>query len=259
MVSRLTITLSVALLGGALCALPAAAQVRTAGQGIASPQVRSAGQGFAPARHGAGAVIRFGGRGRGRGARGRFVRRGRRGNYGGYGYLPGYYPYDYPDGYEQEAPPPEAPPAQVVVAYPPQPPAPPAPPVESLLLEYQNGLWVRVPTGAQTPAGPLATQPGSAQGSSARPNAATGQESGQAPAVLRKTVLVFRDGHREEVDKYVIEGNVIYASVDYWSTGSWTKEIPLSELNVPATLKANQERGVRFKLPSGPHEVVIGF
>ncbi len=77
--------------------------------------------------------------------------------------------------------------------------------------------------------------------------------------MLPNTVLVFRDGHKEEVNKYVIEGNSVYASTDYWSTGSWTKKIPLSELNVPATLKLNQERGVKFKLPSGPNEVVIGF
>jgi hypothetical protein len=260
MLSRLTITLSATLLAGALCVLPAAAQVRTAGQGIASPQVRSAAQGFAPPRQGAGGVIKFGGRGRGRGERGKIVRRGgRRGYYGGYGYgyLPGYYPYDYPDGYEQEAPPPEQPP--VVVEYPPQPPPPPAPPVESLLLEYKNGQWVRVPTGAQTPAGPLVSQPGSAQAPSPRRNVPAGQESSRPPAVLPSTILVFRDGHKEDVNKYVIEGNVIYASTNYWSTGSWTKKIPLSELNVPATLKINQQRGVKFKLPSGPNEVVIGF
>lgn len=196
-------------------------------------------------------MIRFGETGRGgRGARGKFVRRPiRRGYYGGYGYgyLPGYYPYDYPDGYEQEAPPPEQPP--VVVEYPPQPPPPPAPPVESLLLEYKNGQWVRIPTGAQTPAGPLTAQP----------DVAAGQVAAQPRKMLPNTILVFRDGHKEEVDKYVIEGNIIYASTDYWSTGTWTKKIPLSELNVPATLKLNQERGVKFKLPSGPNEVVIGF
>ena len=102
-------------------------------------------------------------------------------------------------------------------------------------------------------------QPGSAQAPGARPNAASGQQSAQPPAVVRKTVLVFRDGHKEAVTKYVIKGNTLYASVDYWSTGSWMKEIPLSELNVPATLKLNQQRGVKFKLPSGPNEVVIGL
>lgn len=244
MVSRLTITLSVAVLGGALLALPAPAQVRTAGQGINS--------GINAAPRGGRIAIGHGGRG----VRGRPVRGKRRGGYyGGSYYLPPYFYTD--DGYVEEPAPPDARPAPV--AYPPQPPPPPAPPVESLLLEYQNGQWVRVPTGAQTPAGPLTTQPNSAQAPSARPNAGSGQQSARPPAVPRKTVLVFRDGRKEEVNKYVIEGNILYASVDYWSTGSWTKEIPLSELNVPATLKLNQERGMKFKLPSGPNEVVIGF
>lgn len=254
MVSRLTITLSVAVLGGALVALPAPAQVRTAGQGINSAPRAVPRGGRIAIGHGRGRVVIGHGRRR---ARGRFVRPKRRGGYfGGSSYLP---PYFYPgDGYVQEPAPPQ-PPAPIVVAYPPEPPPPPAPPVESLLLEYHNGQWVRVPTGAQTPAGPLTPQPDSAQAPGARPYVATGQEPARPRAVRPNTVLVFRDGHKEEVNKYVIEGNIIYASVDYWSTGSWTKAIPLSELNVPATLKLNQKRGARFRLPSGPNEVVIGF
>ena len=86
-----------------------------------------------------------------------------------------------------------------------------------------------------------------------------GQKSAGPPAVPRKTVLVFIDGLKEEVIKYVIKGNMLYASVDYWSTGSWTRAIPLSQLNVPATIKLNQKRGLRFRLPSGPNEIVIGL
>jgi predicted amidohydrolase len=70
---------------------------------------------------------------------------------------------------------------------------------------------------------------------------------------------VFRDGHREEVNRYVIQGDVIYASADYWSTGSWSNRIPMSQLDVLATVKANRERGVQFDLPSGPNEVVVYF
>lgn len=253
MVSRLAITLSAAVLGAALLALPAPAQVRTAGQGINS--------GVNPAPRGGRIAIGHGGRGRvtighgRRGARGRSVRGRRGGYYGGSYYWP---PYYYPDGgYVEEAAPQEEPPAPV--AYPPQPPPQPAPPVESLLLEYHNGQWVRVPTGAQTPAGPLTPQPDSARAPGARPNAASRQQSARPPAVPRKTVLVFTDGLKEEVSKYVIEGNMLYASVDYWSTGSWTKAIPLYTLNIPATIKLNQKRGVRFRLPSGPNEIMVGF
>jgi len=34
-------------------------------------------------------------------------------------------------------------------------------------------------------------------------------------------------------------------------------EIQIADLDLPATLKQNQDRGVRFELPSGPDEVMI--
>jgi len=76
---------------------------------------------------------------------------------------------------------------------------------------------------------------------------------------MRSVILVFRDGRQETIQKYVIQGNILYASAEYWKTGSWTKKIPIAALNVPATLKLNRERGVKFDLPSGPDEVVVGF
>jgi hypothetical protein len=63
----------------------------------------------------------------------------------------------------------------------------------------------------------------------------------------------------EEVDKYMIQGDALYTSADYWTTGSWTKKIPLAELDLPASLKLNKERGAKFNLPSAPNEVVIRF
>jgi uncharacterized membrane protein len=70
-------------------------------------------------------------------------------------------------------------------------------------------------------------------------------------------MLVFRDGHKEEIERYAIIGAVIYTRADYWSTGSWTRKVTIADLDVPATLKLNQERGGRFTLPSGPDEVVV--
>jgi hypothetical protein len=70
---------------------------------------------------------------------------------------------------------------------------------------------------------------------------------------------VFRDGHQEAIERYLIQGDVIYASVDYWNGGSWTREIPIGELNIAATLKLNKERGGKFKLPSGPSEIILHF
>jgi len=204
-------------------------------------------------------VLRFGPpQGRGGSGHGRGRRSFARGEYVPfpYYYAYGYYPYGGPD---EAAVPPSQPPARVVVVHSAAPPAPPAPPVKSLLLEDHGGQWVRVATGNQVPAGPLSTQPESS--GTPRPPAGTASRNRatRPPVTLPDTILVFRDGHKEETTKYVIRGAFIYASADYWSTGSWTKKIPISELNVPATLKLNRERGVKFSLPSGPDEVMVGF
>jgi hypothetical protein len=75
-------------------------------------------------------------------------------------------------------------------------------------------------------------------------------------AALPPATLIYRDGHQEEVSDYAIVGLVMYARGDYWKNGYWTKNIQLSALNIPATMKVNQDNGVRFALPAGPNEVV---
>jgi hypothetical protein len=62
---------------------------------------------------------------------------------------------------------------------------------------------------------------------------------------MRSTVLVFRDQHKEEVGNYAIVGQTLWNFAP-----SQTEKIPLSELDVPATIKANQDRGVTFSVPS---------
>lgn len=58
------------------------------------------------------------------------------------------------------------------------------------------------------------------------------------------TILVFRDGTRTEVQNYAIVGKTLFAF-----TPRRTKKILIPEVNVPATIKANDERGVEFHLP----------
>ncbi len=70
-------------------------------------------------------------------------------------------------------------------------------------------------------------------------------------------VLVFRDGHREEVSEYTIADGALYTRTDYYTAGSWNRQIELSALNLPDTVKSNQSRGVRFQLPSSPNEVIV--
>ena len=74
---------------------------------------------------------------------------------------------------------------------------------------------------------------------------------------LPPAVLVFRDGRKEEVSRYTIVGGTMYTKADYGTSGSWTKEIRIADLDLPATLRLNQERGVKFALPAGPYEVVM--
>lgn len=176
-------------------------------------------------------------------------------------WLPYFYPWDDSDDDYAQLPPPEAAPAppaaapvQMAAA------APPAtPPASPLLLEKQNGQWVRVPTGNELP---VASQPVTTESTTAVPTRPGYVELPQAAAPvapLPPAVIVYRDGHTEEVAKYMIQGTDLYTSSDYYSTGAWTRKIPLSQLDIPASLKLNKERGTKFNLPSSPNEVVIRF
>ncbi len=58
------------------------------------------------------------------------------------------------------------------------------------------------------------------------------------------TELVFQDKHTQEVQNYAIVGQT------FWIFDSQqTRKVPLSELDVPATIKANDARGVDFQVP----------
>jgi hypothetical protein len=80
------------------------------------------------------------------------------------------------------------------------------------------------------------------QGSSSPTTRAAGQE--QATNPVSPTVLVFRDLHREEVRNYAIVGQTL------WNFAPQrTRKIPLSGLDLAATVQANEDRGTNFALP----------
>jgi hypothetical protein len=57
------------------------------------------------------------------------------------------------------------------------------------------------------------------------------------------TLLVFKDGRQMEILNFAIAGDTLYElSPEY-------HKIPLTELNVPATVKANDARGTEFHVP----------
>ena len=60
------------------------------------------------------------------------------------------------------------------------------------------------------------------------------------------TVLVFRNGKQQEVTNYAIMGDSLYVF------DQARKKIALADLDIPATVKANNDRGVEFNLPPSP-------
>jgi hypothetical protein len=58
------------------------------------------------------------------------------------------------------------------------------------------------------------------------------------------TALVFQDRHVEEVRNYAIAGGTLWVL-----NQNAAKKIPLAQLDLPATVKINDDRGVDFQLP----------
>lgn len=83
--------------------------------------------------------------------------------------------------------------------------------------------------------------PAAADASPAQPDSASSQ-----PAQPQEpSVLMFRDGHQLEVQNYAIVGDFLY---DF--TPGHARKVPLSQLDLPATVKANDDRGLDFTLPA---------
>ncbi len=60
------------------------------------------------------------------------------------------------------------------------------------------------------------------------------------------TVLVFKDGHRSDVLNYAVVGDTLFVLAT-----DRTRKILLADLDLPATRKANDDRGVDFQIPAG--------
>jgi hypothetical protein len=59
------------------------------------------------------------------------------------------------------------------------------------------------------------------------------------------TLLIFRDGHQTELQNYAIVGDTLFDLADNRS-----HKIQLADLDLPATRKANDARGVDFQVPA---------
>ncbi len=72
------------------------------------------------------------------------------------------------------------------------------------------------------------------------------EEPEQPVAAQPSTVLVFKDGHHSDVLNYAIVGDTLF---DFGA--GRTHKILLADLDLPATRKANDDRGVDFQIPAG--------
>jgi len=66
----------------------------------------------------------------------------------------------------------------------------------------------------------------------------------RAKSDSQATELVFRDKHTEDVQNYAIVGQTLWIL-----NAQRARKIPLTELDIPATKRANENRGVDFQLP----------
>lgn len=64
--------------------------------------------------------------------------------------------------------------------------------------------------------------------------------------IIPPAVLVFRDGHKQEVQSYVIVRQTLWN----FTAPQRIEKISLTDLDLPATVKANNERGRSFSIPS---------
>lgn len=146
----------------------------------------------------------------------------------------------------------------------------PAAPTEPLMIELQGDHYVRVNNAAANgEALPISLAQDAQPGKQSRTTtsaadavqSASGPVSSARPRTheLSPAVLVFRDGHSEEVRDYTIADGILYARGDFYTDGYWSKKIDLSTLDLAQTLQANASRNVSFVLPSSPNEVITRF
>jgi hypothetical protein len=137
-----------------------------------------------------------------------------------------------------------------VVVYPvpyavPYPVAVPAE-VEPDAEEYSQDQYIGGPTifdrrGPGQPAGYAAPETAS---SPAPANSPSAESNDDASVDTIPTELVFKDGHTVEVANYAIVGDTLYDM-----TEGHRRRVPLADLDLNATVQANDNRGVDFRVP----------
>jgi hypothetical protein len=106
-----------------------------------------------------------------------------------------------------------------------------------------SGAASYIPPDYQGPAHASSSRPGEDQSDSehASDSLDTSQAAESRPT---PTALVFKDGHELEVENYAIIGQTLYDL-----TPGHPRKIATSDLDLAATQKHNEDRGVTFQLP----------
>lgn len=131
-------------------------------------------------------------------------------------------------------------------------------PSQPLMIELQNGRYTQVSsTAIDGEAAPLNSVADDARTS--RPVDQSPMIAASAANKMAPVVLIFRDGHSEQVHEYTIANGTLYARGDYYTDGYWNKQIALASLNLTETVRANASRNVQFAVPSSPNEVIARF
>jgi hypothetical protein len=97
------------------------------------------------------------------------------------------------------------------------------------------------PAARRTPTGPKITElPGTAEAAASAP--------------LPPAMFILTNGERIEARQYLVTYDQVQLVVD-----RQPRTIPLSMLDMNATLAANRQRGIDLRIPSGQHEISLGF
>lgn len=78
-----------------------------------------------------------------------------------------------------------------------------------------------------------------------RPKAQSFERSPEPVAEQPSTLLIFKDGHKQEISNYAIVGSTLYDLSDGRS-----KKVQLGDIDLSATKKGNDDRGVEFQIPA---------
>jgi hypothetical protein len=74
------------------------------------------------------------------------------------------------------------------------------------------------------------------------------------PSPVPATLFILRDGQRIEARRYLLT----VSSLQFEQDGN-KRKIPMSAVNVEATVAANRERGLHFVMPQNDAEITLGF